>query len=51
MRRAPAVTTGEAVPHELNVDAKTAKVTVDRSDDGHDRDDDDHGDDRHGDDD
>ncbi|WP_406497465.1 PepSY domain-containing protein [Streptomyces sp. NBC_00846] len=37
--------------HELNVDARTAKVTVDRSDDGHDRNDDDHGDDRHGDDD
>ncbi|MFI5745379.1 PepSY domain-containing protein [Streptomyces sp. NPDC051644] len=31
--------------HELNVDAKTAKVTVDRSDDNHDRHDD-HGDDR-----
>ncbi|MFF3126932.1 PepSY domain-containing protein [Streptomyces sp. NPDC057908] len=32
--------------HELNVDARTAKVTADRSDDGHDRHDDDHGDDR-----
>ncbi|MFJ7490071.1 PepSY domain-containing protein [Streptomyces sp. NPDC097727] len=34
--------------HELNVDARTAKVTADRSDDGHDRHDDDHGDDRDG---
>ncbi|SCF86162.1 PepSY domain-containing protein [Streptomyces sp. Ncost-T10-10d] len=32
--------------HELNVDARTAEVTADRSDDGHDRHDDDHGDDR-----
>lgn len=35
--------------HELNVDAKTAKVTADRADDDHDRDDADH-DDNHGDD-
>ncbi|MFD4944923.1 PepSY domain-containing protein [Streptomyces sp. NPDC058409] len=32
--------------HELNVDARTAEVTADRSVDGHDRHDDDHGDDR-----